>query len=638
MEIVFVLSKLQNHFFLEMAETLVAELIDGGTSARISTDGFPEMMPGRVYVLFPPHEYFVLEGNARGVDSRLLKRTIFISAEQPGTVHFDDNVRLAESAGRVFDINAASIREYRWRDVDASLLQLGYSPYLDHFDATATRDIDVLFMGCITPRRGKFLAGVARQLDRYQAKLILSDNSRPNTATSATYLAGEEKLSALKRSSLLLNIHQSDAPYFEWARVLDAIHCGSVLVTEHSTDFGPLVPGSHFASSRPESLWATLEGLLSDPGRVEKMRQEAYDFIRSELPLSASTQLLVEAAQDLDKANPILTRSHSSGPAPTVTEIDFSPSPLDEDDSSSAVHPGTPFTGTDPEVAMLRRALKEVRLDIMDLRRLGTRAAMTVDGTPPPPVRFELATPAYRMGAKPRISVITALYNHGSEIVEALDSLVASEYTDLEIVVVNDGSSDNSRESVTTWAERHPAVPLLLLTHPVNRGLGHARNTALDFARGEFVFVLDSDNAVYPHGIGGLVDALDGDQSASFAYGILASFRNEKPYGLVSYFPWEPERLPVGNYIDAMALFRQSALRAISGYTTDRRLWGWEDYDLYCRFAEAQQSGVFVDHVVALYRSSDTSMLSLTNISTTSAFVALKEHAPKLMEQVVPPQ
>src|SRR5215469_8248890 len=136
MEIVFVLSRFQNRFFFEMAETLVAELIDGGTDARITTDGFPERMAGRIYVLFPPHEYFVLEGNARRVDESLLKRTIFISAEQPGTSHFQDNVGLAGLAGRVFDINAASIREYQWQGVDAAQLQLGYSRHLDHFAAT----------------------------------------------------------------------------------------------------------------------------------------------------------------------------------------------------------------------------------------------------------------------------------------------------------------------------------------------------------------------------------------------------------------------------------------------------------------------------------------------------------------------
>jgi glycosyltransferase involved in cell wall biosynthesis len=190
---------------------------------------------------------------------------------------------------------------------------------------------------------------------------------------------------------------------------------------------------------------------------------------------------------------------------------------------------------------------------------------------------------------------------------------------------------------VEDWARRHPEVALLLLSHPVNRGLGHARNTALTHARGEYVFVLDSDNAVYPNGIGDLVETLDRETNATFAYGILASFRDGDPYGLVSFFPWEPERLRTGNYIDAMALFRRVPVVEEGGYTTDRRLYGWEDYDLYCRLAEHAHRGVMVDRIVAMYRSSETSMLSVTNISHSSAFVALKEHAPTLMELVVIP-
>ena len=64
-----------------------------------------------------------------------------------------------------------------------------------------------------------------------------------------------------------------------------------------------------------------------------------------------------------------------------------------------------------------------------------------------------------------------------------------------------------------------------------------------------------------------------------------------------------------------MALFRTSALRSMNGYSTDRRLYGWEDYDLFCRFAEGGYRGVFVDKIVASYRVSDTSMLALSNIS-----------------------
>ncbi len=641
MEIVFVLAPSQNRFFFEMADAMIFELSQVGVRARISTSGFPSPRTGLVYALLPPHEYFVLEGHRRGVDEGLLKRTLFISAEQPRSPHFADNVRLSEFAGRVFDINPAAVRAYRWQGVEAQPLKLGYSAHLDHYESEIERDVDVLFMGCMTSRRAEVLAGCGAVLSSSRSRIILSDNSRPNAASSATFLAGEDKFGLLKSSELILNIHQTDEPYFEWARVIDAIHSGCVVVSEHSTDYSPLVPGQHFVSARPESLAIIVERLLGDRDLVHQIRKSAYEAIRSELPLANAATLLAEAAAELDAAN-VTPNGGRRGAAVDTIEVVPKIDVVEQaralfTASSEHVGPVPLFQQSDPELSAIRRALKEIRLDLMDVRRVANRAILASQGGPPPPVTRVHTSRAFALSPHPRVSILTALYNHGSEILEALDSLLLSEYSDWEIIVVNDGSQDNGVDAVWAWSERHPEVALQLLSHPVNRGLAHARNTALDHARGELAFVLDSDNAVYPHGIGALVTLLDGHPDASFAYGMLASFRNGAPYGMVSVWPWEPARLLHGNFVDAMALFRIRALRALGAYSTDRRLYGWEDYDLYCRFAEAGHHGAFLDNIVASYRSSDTSMLAVTNISHSAAFVALKEHAPTLMAQVLVP-
>ena len=640
MEILFVLARSQNHFFFEMAEAIVFELRRLGVESSVTTAGFPEARDGLTCVVFPPHEYFVLEGHDQRIDESTLKRTIFISAEQPGSSHFTDNVRLSEFAGRVFDLNAAGVRGYQRFGVSAELLQLGYSPCFDRFQREREADLDVLFMGCVTQRRARELARCSPALAPLRSRIILSDNSRPNTVASANFLVGEEKRALLSTTALLLNIHQSDDPYFEWARVLDAIHCGAVVLTEHSTDFAPLVPGEHFVSCRPEALPVMIERLHGDPELLSRIRLQAYEKIRSDVPLSAAAELLASAAGDIGSSS--LRRMEDPAPSPKtvdeVTHIDFSQEAAGyRRPPEDVVRPSVLFEDSDPELAAVRSALKELRLDIMDLRRSTARNAMIAAGEPPPLVQRVTATPAYGLRTQPSVSILTALYNHGLEITEALDSLLESEFTDWEIVVVNDGSTDSSLAAVSHWAREHPEVALLLLSHPINRGLGHARNTALDHARGEYVFVLDADNAVYPNGIGHLVTTLNEHVDASFAYGMLASLRNGEPFGLVSYFPWEPLRFRLGNYVDAMALFRRKAVMALGGYTTDRRLYGWEDYDLYCRFAEHGHRGAFLDEVVAMYRSSPTSMLAVSNISHTAAYVALKEHAPTLMKGVAPP-
>jgi hypothetical protein len=150
-------------------------------------------------------------------------------------------------------------------------------------------------------------------------------------------------------------------------------------------------------------------------------------------------------------------------------------------------------------------------------------------------------------------------------------------------------------------------------------------------------FMLDADNETYPLALEHLVAALDADATADAAYGMLEQFSSQGAVGLLSQFPWKPERLRTGNVIDAMALWRTSRLRALGGFTIDRRLHGWEDYDLWCRLAEQGGHATLVPEVLARYRVSPHSMLSVTNISTRSAVSVLIERYPKLMSGVVPP-
>jgi hypothetical protein len=275
-------------------------------------------------------------------------------------------------------------------------------------------------------------------------------------------------------------------------------------------------------------------------------------------------------------------------------------------------------------------ALKESRLAMLDVsRRLERIEHSATSGGEPSSVEIDARTPAWQ-GARPRVSVVTALYNQGEHVGAALDSVARGHFRAFELVVVDDGSTDSSRQAVRTWMALNPDTPAQLVRHPFNRGLPATRNTAIAFARGEHVLVLDSDNEVYPHCLDRLVTALDEDLEAAFAYGILEKFDDNGPRGLVSSLGWEPERLALHNYIDALALIRRSVLREVDGYTTDLRLYGWEDYDLWCKLASRGMRGAHVKEIVARYREAEGSMIDLTNISLEGAFATLRERHPAL--------
>lgn len=627
-ELAFVLAPRQNLFFNELVGALRAEAQLLGVRTSLHIGNFPKPRRDLVYLLVPPHEYFTLMHGRFGPLPEVLKRTIFICGEQPRTPFFNANVDLAPRAGAVFDINRSAVRAFARHGITAQHLQLGWTAEWDHF-SNEDRPTDVLFMGALSERRERALGSYARTLSRLTTQLILSDNSRPNWAPSESYRADAEKWDLLSHTKILLNIHQGQEPYFEWLRIVQAIAAGAVVVTEHSLDVGPLVAGKHFLSGDVKSLHLLAASLVDNPERMKEMRTAAYETLRGKLPLANAVSRLAAAAAELA----------DSQPTPDGGHIFFTQPPPDPERMPivSGVRQPVSVSNGDLNASWMRRALKDLRLEVMELRRHQARIELEAKlGTSLPTLEITATTAAFA-AAVPRVSILTALYNHRGHISAALDSAAGSRDCAYELIVVDDGSSDGSSEAVLAWIACHQDIPLILLRHPVNRGLAHARNDALELGRGEFCFVLDADNEIYPHCLSLLSAALDRHQEAWFAYGTLERFAGSECLGLINTLPWDPERLREGNYIDAMTLMRAAAIRALGGYPTDRRLHGWEDYALWCAVANAGGCAVRVPEIVARYRVARHSMLSLTNISSTDAFSLIIETNPRLMAGVTAP-
>ena len=95
--------------------------------------------------------------------------------------------------------------------------------------------------------------------------------------------------------------------------------------------------------------------------------------------------------------------------------------------------------------------------------------------------------------ASESISVVIPLYNKEAEIERALKSVVEQSLAPGEIIVVNDGSTDNSESVVKEFIERHPEANIKLITEE-NRGVSAARNRGIEEAKGEYVALLDADD------------------------------------------------------------------------------------------------------------------------------------------------
>ena len=96
------------------------------------------------------------------------------------------------------------------------------------------------------------------------------------------------------------------------------------------------------------------------------------------------------------------------------------------------------------------------------------------------------------------VSVIVPVYNVRPYLEECLESVVSQTYHNLEILVIDDGSTDGSGEICDRFAENDSRIRVV---HQKNKGLGAARNVGLDLATGSVVSFLDSDDAFLPDAI-----------------------------------------------------------------------------------------------------------------------------------------
>ncbi len=297
-ELAFVMSPGQSPLLGELAATLRYELERQGVPSTLHADGFPDPRPDLLYVLVGPHEYLELERERALPGDPILRRTILICAQRPNAVQREGNLDLARRSGAVFDIEGGSVAEWLRAGVFARHLRLGYTKLLDCFDPDAERPIDVAFTGAGTPRRRKQLGRCARILARQNCQLEILKDARESAAGSST-LSAEGKRELLTRAKILLNIHRGDGACFEWLRVLDAIHAGAVVVTEHSSRMGPLVPGEHLLVASPESLPFVVAAAVRDRERLARLRVQAYERIRDWQPLAMSVAELRGVAVDI---------------------------------------------------------------------------------------------------------------------------------------------------------------------------------------------------------------------------------------------------------------------------------------------------------------------------------------------------
>jgi len=192
--------------------------------------------------------------------------------------------------------------------------------------------------------------------------------------------------------------------------------------------------------------------------------------------------------------------------------------------------------------------------------------------------------------SKDLVSVITPTYNCMDYLPEMIASVWAQDYKNLEVVIVDDGSTDKTVEYLISVDKKITKF----LTYKDRRGSNYARNQGFRISRGEFVLFCDADSVLRPNLVSAMKVQLEINSGAAYAYCKYNSIDEETgKLVVVGGGDWDANRLRQANYIDTMSLLRREEFVAF-----DEKVKRYQDYDLWLTLLDKGKTGTFVNQVL----------------------------------------
>lgn len=212
-----------------------------------------------------------------------------------------------------------------------------------------------------------------------------------------------------------------------------------------------------------------------------------------------------------------------------------------------------------------------------------------------------------------KVSVIIPTYNCAKYLPEALDSVLAQTYQDYEIVVVNDGSTDNTDSLIRPTLEKYPSK--IRYFSQENKGLAATRNVAIGYSRGEYIALLDADDMFLPNRLEEGVRILDEKPDVGLVH---ANIQRIGEGGELLYVPLRDKRFLSGRIFEHIflrkahiaiptILLRKSCFGRVGLFDENLTRLGCEDREMWLRVAREYQF-YYIDKVLGLYRMRKGSM------------------------------
>lgn len=219
-----------------------------------------------------------------------------------------------------------------------------------------------------------------------------------------------------------------------------------------------------------------------------------------------------------------------------------------------------------------------------------------------------------------KISCIIPCYNQSQYLTECIESVLAQTQKPHEIIVVNDGSQDETRYIAKQYDVKY--------IEQVNKGLSSARNTGIMNMTGDYFFPLDADDKMLENCLKVVSDTIENNPDADIISPSFKEFGVRNTEILLMPNP-TTEDFKTANRIGYFSAIKKEKLLEIGGYNP-KMIWGWEDYDLWFDLLNRGAKITTIPEVLILYRTKERSMINEANEHATELWTQIYKNHPNI--------
>jgi len=192
-----------------------------------------------------------------------------------------------------------------------------------------------------------------------------------------------------------------------------------------------------------------------------------------------------------------------------------------------------------------------------------------------------------------KISVLMGIYNCANTLPEAIDSILNQTYTNWELILCDDASTDNTYQVALKYQQKYPDK-IILLKNEKNLTLAPTLNKCLAMASGEFIARMDGDDLCEPERFDLEIEILKQNSDFSIVSCSMDLFDSNGTFRTVQHkeYPTQKDLIHGPQFCHAGCMVRTDAIRAVNGYSESPKRKRVEDFDLWVRMYHAGYRGV----------------------------------------------